>query len=485
MSSEAKIADRAARAAWWGGMEIAIRQGLQLAVLLVLARLLAPADFGLASMMVVFTSVATLLVDAGLPAALIQRGASSADEETTVFLFGVTVSAVLAALLWVGAPAIAAFYRQPQLVDLMRAVLIVVPFTAMSIVPDALLARSLDFRTRALAEAASSLAAGLLAIGLAWRGYGVWSLAWMPPVTAALRSATLWLYGGWRPRGRFSVAAFRTLFSFSGYYLASNLLNVVFLRLQALLIGRFFDSRVLGYYTLAQSSEQAPTSFAATLLNRVGLPVLSQVAGNPDRLRDALQRAQRLAMFLFTPIMVGIALAASPLVTLLYGPGWEPIAPILTLLALGSVVWPMHVLNLAAINALGRANLFFRLTLAKKVSSIALVVFAAPFGPIVLAWALLTANLISVFANTWYARRLIGYGLAAQLRDQLATAACCASAAAAAWLSLRWLSQPPGGLAATIAVGAAAYFGVASLLKHQALPELVSVAHSLREGVGR
>jgi O-antigen/teichoic acid export membrane protein len=479
MNSEAaKLASRAARATWWGGMEIAARHGLQFVVMLVLARLLAPADFGLVAMLLVFTSLAGLLVDAGLPAALIQRGASDDDEETTVFVFGVAASAGLAVALWLGAPAIAAFYRQPALVDLMHVALAVVPFTAIAIVPDALFARQLDFRARARAESVGSLVGGSLAIVLAWRGYGVWSLAWMAPTTAAVRSALLLRYSGWRPRGRFRGAAFRDLFSFSGYYLASNLLNVVFLRLQSLLIGRFFDSRVLGYYTLAQNSEQVPSTFVATLLNRVGLPVLSQVAADVNRLREALRRALRLAMFVFMPAMIGIALAAERLVTLLYGPGWEPVAPILALLTLGSLAWPMHVLNIAAINALGRADLFFRLTVVKKISSIALVVVAAPFGPIVLAWALLAANVLSMFANAWYPRRLINYGLLMQVRDQLGTAGCCAVAAGGGWATLHWLPQQPWGLLAAAIVGGALYLGAARLMRHEALPELATLLRS-------
>ena len=481
-SRAAEMAGRAARATCWAGLEIAVRHGVQFVVVLFLARLLAPADFGLVAMMLVFTSLAGLLVDSGLAAALIQRGASSDDEETTAFVFAVAASAVMVAVLWFGAPAIAEFYRQPQLEDLMRVALLVVPFGAMATVPDALLARRLDFRTRARAETASSVVAGGLAVMLAWRGYGVWSLAWMPPVTAALRAAQLWRYSGWRPRGRFRVEAFRGLFSFGGYLLASNLLDVLSLRLQPLLLGRFFDARVLGYYTLAQNTEQAPTSFVATLLNRVGLPVLSGIADDVDRLREAMRRALRLAMFVFVPVMVGIALAAEPLVALFYGPTWAPVAPILAVLALGSALWPMHVLNLSAINALGHAHLFLRLTLIKKGIAIGLVFAAAPLGAVALAWALVAASLLAVFANTWYAWRLMRYGFAAQIRDQLPTATCCALAAGAAWLGLQWLPQKWWGLLAAGTIAGTAYLGAAGLVRHQALPELASMLRSLQAG---
>lgn len=466
------LADRAARASWWGALEIASRHAVQLGVTLVLARLLAPADFGLVAMLLVFTSLGALLVDSGLGAALVQRGASSDDEETSVFMFSVAMGVGVAGLLWLAAPAVAAFYRQPRLVELMAVAVLVVPVAALAVVPDALLSRSLDFRTRARAEAVSSATAGAVAITLAWRGHGVWSLAWMPPVTAAMRALLLWAATGWRPRGRFDRVAFGRLFGFGGYMLAANLLDVVSLRLQSLLLGRLFDARVLGYFTLAQNTEQAPASFIGTLLNRVGLPVLSSVAGDRDRLREALRRALRLSMFVFLPVMVGIALAAPPLVSLLYGPGWNAVAPILAVLALGSSLWPLHVLNLAAINALGRADLFLRLTVVKKAIAIPLVLIAAPHGPVAIAWALLAAGIVGVVANTWFAHRMVGYGLLAQMRDQGATVAGTAFAAATGWFSLDAL--PVGGPWLIVAglASAATYLLVAIVLRNPALDEV-------------
>jgi hypothetical protein len=140
------LAQRAAGAAWWSSLEILARFGVQFFVMVVLAHLLTPADFGLIAMLLVFTSVGTVLVDSGFGAALVQRQKNTADDETTVFIFTISVGVVAASILIFCAPSIASFFDQPKLVDLTRVIAVVLPLGAFAAVPDALLTMKLDFK---------------------------------------------------------------------------------------------------------------------------------------------------------------------------------------------------------------------------------------------------------------------------------------------------------------------------------------------------
>jgi O-antigen/teichoic acid export membrane protein len=475
-----ELANKATKAAWWSTLEIAARYGVQLLVMILLARLLTPADFGLIAMLLVFTAVAALLVDSGFGTALVQRQRTSDDDETTVFLSGLAISVLVGGALWLAAPAIATFYSQPKLVPLTRLLVWVLPLSAFAAVPDALLTQRLDFRARANAEIVASLCSGTLAVLLAWRGFGVWSLAWQSIAAIGMRAAMLWLFSHWRPRGRFSMASFRGLFGFGSYMLMANLLNTISIRLQSLLIGKLFDSRTLGYYTLAQNTQQAPAQFMSGVLNRVGLPVFSTVADQPGKLVGALRLSLRVALFVFVPCMVGIAVVAKPLIAMVYGQRWVPAAPLLSILAVSATFWPLHVLNLAAIGAQGRSDLIFRLELVKRVVSIGLILACSPFGPIAIAWAVLAASLFGVLVNTWYSRRLLGYSVLAQLQDQSATLLLTAMAAAVAWLASNWLKHPPVALAVAVVAAAATYFGGAALGKVPAWRDLQALLHTLR-----
>lgn len=481
MGSNTQILEkRAASAAWWSTLEILARYGVQFLVMVVLARLLTPDDFGLIAMLLVFTSVGTLLVDSGFGAALVQRQHTTPDDETTVFIFTVGVGIVTAGILVLTAPAIAAFFDAPKLINLIRVMAVVLPLGAFAAVPDALLTMKLNFKARARAEMIASLCSGTVAVVLALRGFGVWSLAWQGIVSVGARGLLLWLYSGWRPCGRYRGVSFRRLFGFGGYMLLTGLLNTIAVRMQALLIGKLFDARQLGYYTLAQNTQQAPASMMSSILSRVGLPVFSTLAGDYAKLLAALRTSLRMAMFLFVPCLVGIALVAKPLIDLLYGDRWISAAPVLSILALSAALWPIHVLNLAAIGALGKSNLLLRVEVVKQSTSIGLIIACAPWGPIAIAWAVLGGSILSVFINSHYSRKLLGYGALSQLADQSPTFALSTAAAIVGWAVLHWTNFGPQSMLGAIAASAAVYLLLAALTRNTALAGLLSIARTLR-----
>jgi len=479
------ITKRAADATWWSTLEITARYSVQFVVMIVLARLLSPAEFGLFAMLLVFTSIAALLVDSGFGTALVQRQRTTDDDETTVFLFTIGISAVVAAILWLTAPAIAQFYSEPAVTPLLRLSLFALPLGALASVPDALLTQRLDFASRTKAEIVASLCSGVVAVVLAWRGFGVWALAWQAIVAIGVRALLLWAYSGWRPRGRFNESSFRGLLGFGSYMLMANLLNTLSTSLQSLLIGRLFDASALGYYTLAQNTQQAPASFVSGILNRVGLPVFSTVADQPKKLTGALKLSLRVAIFLFVPCMVGIAVIAKPLIITLFGERWAPAAPLLSILSLSTALWPLHVLNLTAISAQGRSDLFFRLEVLKRIVSICLILLFSPGGPIAIAWAVLASSLFAVAANTWYSGKLLGYGALAQLRDQRGTLTLSALAALPGWAVLHWTVPSIPSMAFAVAVAAATYLVGAIVGRHAALADIVGLWRTLRAGKAR
>jgi teichuronic acid exporter len=473
------LGNRAANATWWSTLEILARYGVQFFVMVLLARLLTPQDFGLIAMLLVFTSIGAVLVDSGFGTALIQRQTPSADDETTVFIFTTGVSIAIAAILMLTAPAIASFFGQPKLVALTRVMALSLPLGAFAAVPDALLTMRLDFKARARAEVIASLCSGVVAIALAWQEFGVWSLAWQGLVAIGIRGLLLWVYSGWRPRGHFRSESFRSLFGFGGYMLLSGLLNTTGMRLQSLVIGKLFDSRALGYYTLAQNTQSAPVTFIGSVLNRVGLPVFSSVAHDRDKLLEALRMSLRMTMFLFVPCMLGIALVAKPLVELLYGARWASAAPILSILAASATLYPVHVLNLATISAQGRSDLFFRLEVIKQLAVIGLILVSSPGGPIAIAWGIFASGIVGAIVNTHYSKKLLGYGVMAQMTDQGATFVLSLPAACAGWAILHWTRPNPISMFGAVVISATIYVVLAVTTKNKALNGLISMVRAL------
>lgn len=479
LSRDPTLTQRATRAAWWSAVEIVARYGTHFIVVMVLARVLRPADFGLLAMLLVFTAFSALLVDGGLGAALVQKQQTSADEEASVFVASFSMGCALAVLLWLLAPAIARFYAEPILVPLLRVLLWVIPLGALSVVPSALLSRQLNFRTRAIAELIASLFSAVLALWLASQGQGVWSLVWQAVVWAGLRALLLWLLSGWRLRGRFVWRAFSGLIAFGGFLLLASVINVLAVRVQSLLIGRLFDARSLGFYYIAQDTQQAPTQLASSLLSRVGLPMFSVVAAQPAKLAGALRLSLRLSMFVFAPVMLGTAIMAEPIVIVVYGRGWEPAAPLLGILALAGVFWPLYALNLVALSASGRSDLVLKLEIIKALVLIPLVVVASRLSVEAVAWAVFTSSIASVVINTWYSRRLLGCGLGLQLREIAPVIALAAVAVASAWLVSRLTEGSAAALAVAVPAAIAVYIAGAAAFRVQAWHDFVGFLRAL------
>ena len=459
-------------ASFWGAVEVAVRHVLQLLVLLALALLLEPGDFGLMAMVLAFTAFGPLLCDFGLGMALIQKQDATGSDETAVMAVNIALAVVFAIALLGAAPSIAIFYSEPRVADMVKLMALSLPLAAVSIVPDAVLTKRLAFRTRARIELFSSLAGALVALFLAFHGYGVWSLAWQVLSAAATRAVMLWTASGWRPTRQPRFSGLRSLLGFGGYLLAANLVDTLYMRLQALLVGRFAGAADAGLYTMAQTIPQAPGTFIGTLIHRIGLPLLASMHGDRERSAAAFSRALSATMFVFSPVMVCIALLAEPLVSIGLGPRWDGTATLMVPLALATLFWPWHVLNLVALSAAGRSDTVLKVEVPKKSMAIALLVAVSPMGVEYMAWSVFVSSVLSVPLNAVPVGRLIGEGLTRQLRTLGPTLWLLLASGSAGLLCSALV--PAGGAQAFLpSVLALAVYGVGAVLfSHPAINEL-------------
>lgn len=404
-------------AAKWSALDVFMRQGVQFVVSIVLARLLVPEDFGVIAMLAMFIGVAGIFIDSGFSSALIQRQHTTRTDESTVFFFNLGMGTFTALLLCATAPWIAAFFKQPVLQYLTYAMAFNLFVNAFGSIHNTLLSKEMNFKTLAKVGVVSSVVAGALAIYLASQRYGVWSLAGYSVATSIVTVSLLWRWHPWRPAWTFSFASLRSFFRFGGYTMAATLTDVFSTNLYLVLIGKLYSVRDVGFYSRAQNTQQLPITLMMGIINRVAFSTFSSVAEDKARLARGLRQAQAIAMLVNTPILVGLIILAEPLVLTLFGAQWLPCVPILQVLGLGGLLWPLHVLNLNILSAQGRSDLFFWLTICKKVFTISLTVAASFYGVMAIAWSQVVISVFAYFANTYYTKVLLGYGGWKQLSD--------------------------------------------------------------------
>ncbi|WP_290896155.1 lipopolysaccharide biosynthesis protein [Hoeflea sp.] len=403
----------------WSASDVVLRQGFQFAISIVLARLLTPEDFGIIAMLLLFAGIAGAFANGGLTWALIQCQDVTIEDESTVFWLNLLAGSLVALLFWFSGVWIAAFYEVPVLENLAGLMAVTVVVTAIGGTQQALFSKALNFRPLLVAGASAALTSGVVSIWLAWQGYGVWALAVQALVSAMATTTVVWFASSWRPRFICSLASAKRLFGFGGYMLLSSLLDIVYLRFYAILIGKFYGVREVGFYTRAETTSLFPAGIVIGIVGRVTFPLFSHASGDLERLRTSLQLAMRSVALVYAPAMFGLLAVAEPLVLVLFGKQWLPAVPFLQVLCLTGLFLPLQILNHHALLALGRSELHFRLEVLKKVMGISILVSVAGFGAIAIAWGTVLASTLSYLVNTHYSRKLLAYGFVSQLRDML------------------------------------------------------------------
>ncbi len=470
---------RALSATLWSGADALLSHALLFVVSIILARLLSPEEFGTVALLSLFTGLASVFVNSGFSSALIQQQDVSHVDESTVFWFNLGMGVVAGLSLWAAAPWIASFFGKPILVPLTGVMAVNVFLSSVGSIHRTLLTKSLDFRTLMKVSGTATLLSGGVAVAMAWLGFGVWALAVQAVAATAATSLLLWLLSSWRPAPVFSLASARRLFGFGGYLMVSGLLDVVYARVYTVLIGKLYGVRDLGFYNRAEGTKQIPAELLTDILSRVAFPIFSATAADTARLRLGVQLALRGIMLVNVPMMLGLAAVAEPLVSTLFGARWLPAVPVMRVLCLGAVFWPLHVINLNALLAQGHSRLFFRLEVAKKVLGVSVLAVGAMYGMMGLAWSQVAFAVLAFGINAYYSNRLLGYGAVAQARDLAPTLAIAIPMAMGTyWVGTRMHLAPILELLALTGFGAASYLLVAWVCRLAALRDVIELLRS-------
>lgn len=470
---------QAASAGMWSSIEMLFRQGVQFGVSVLLARLLQPADFGVIALLLFFTSLSTVFTQ-GLTLGLVQRKDTTQDEESAVFWMNMAEAIVVALVLVALGGVIARFYHQPVLKPLMAVAGAQIVLSALGAVQNALLSRELRFDRLMRAGVASSILSGIAGVLAALAGWGVWALALQTVTAAALSSMVLWMVSPWRPSFHFRFGTLRPLWSFGSWLSLSTALEVVYTQGFALLLGKFYGMRQLGFFNRALGTAQLPTSVLSMLVSRIALPLFSARNDDPAAVRRGARLAIGLSMMLNVPAMLGLAIL-SPLVTqLLFGTKWLPSAPILSILALGGMLLPLHVVNVQIVLAQGASVVFFRLEVAKKLAGVTCVLAGSLFGIYGLAWSGVVASIIAFWLNAMPNRRSIDYGMLRQVIDLSGLFLPSAAMCGVIWL-LRGIIVAPlvVEVAVLVLAGAATYLAAGLALRVSLFRDALDIGFNL------
>lgn len=344
----------------WSAISQAGRQGTQLLTMIILARLLAPSDFGVVEMAMVVIGFVGIFKDLGTAAAIIQRKELSETLLSSIFWVNVCFGSLAMILLFLFAPLVGLFYREVRVVVVLQVLSISFFISGLGILHQALLERTLSFSSLAKLEAISVFVGAILGIGLAFAHAGVWSLVFQSLVTVSVATILLWLSSSWRPQWFFRWSEVKTISSFSLNLTGFSIFNYFARNVDYLLIGRYLGAQELGYYALAYRILLFPLQNISAVIGRVMYPVLSSIQDDNKRFSSAYLKVAASISLVSFPLMMGALALAKPVILVFFGEKWQPVILLVMILAPVGLMQSIGTTVGAIYQAKGRTDWMFR-----------------------------------------------------------------------------------------------------------------------------
>jgi teichuronic acid exporter len=405
----------------WTFIEQFGSKAINFIVQIILARLIAPEEFGLLGMILVFSAIGNSLSDSGMTQSLIRSDNPDEEDFSTVFTLNLCLSLFLYLVFYFSAPFISDFYDQPRLTGLIRAYCLVIIISSLFVIQKARLTYDLNFKSQMRAELPALFISGFIGIAFAYNGYGVWALIYMQ-IISGLSLALIYFYQTrWIPTFKISRIKLREHLNF-GYKLAiSGIISRVIKNIFPMVIGKYFSAAMVGYYTRAFTMKELPVLTISNTLDKVVYPLLAKIKNNEDQLKKAYQKIQILSLFVLSTIMLLLILTAHPLFGLLLGEEWLPAVPFFQLLCITGIFYPINKYNANLLKVKGRTDLYLKMAVIVNITLVLGIVFTVRYGVIPLILAQVFNSLLAVFINIYYANKFISYPYKEQFGDAFKT----------------------------------------------------------------
>lgn len=447
-------------------------------VSIVLARILAPEDYGTIALVTVFTTILQVFVDSGLGTALIQKKNADDLDFSSVFYFNFVVCLVLYAAMFMAAPVIAKFYGDVTLTPIIRVISLTIVISGVKGIQQAYVSKNMLFKRFFFSTIGGTIFSAFIGIGLAKAGYGVWALVAQQLSNTTVDTVILWITVRWRPRKNFSWERLKGLLSFGWKLLVSSLLDTCYNNLRNLIIGKMYSPSDLAFYNQGDKFPKLIVTNINTSIDSVLLPTMSSAQDDRERVKNMTRRAIKTSTYVMAPLMMGLAFCATPIVKLVLTDKWLPCVPFLRIFCITYMFWPVHTANLNAINAMGRSDWFLRLEIIKKIMGMAILLSTMWFGVMAMAYSLLLSSVLSQIINSWPNRKLLGYGYLEQVRD-FAPGILLAVAMGICVYLIGYISLPTiVTLGIQILAGATFYIGISAILKLEEFEYLLGMIKS-------
>lgn len=443
-------------------------QGFNFIVSLVLARLLMPEEYGIIALVTVIITILDVFVTYGFGNSLIANKDSDDIDFSTCFYFGLILAFVVYALVFMLAPLISIFYKYgDELTPVIRVMALRIPIASINSVQQAYVSKHMDFKKFFYATLIGTVISGVIAIIMAYYGFGIWALVEQYLGNVIIDTICLWIIVGWRPKLVFSFKRLKSIYDYGWKILAVGLIDTIYNQIRSLVIGKKYSSSDLALYNKGTQFPAFGMQLVEPTINSVLFPALSQCRDDQAMMRGIARRVIKLTTYIVFPIMVGLGVVAEPLIVTLLTEKWIDSVIYLQIGCIAYMFRPLQFVNNSIIKASGNSGLLLKLDIIKKIIGIASLFVGMYYGVIGIALSLVFVYIVSTILNIAPNRKILNYGYWLQFSDIFVNLAISAAMGVIVYLLRFAISNDLILLVVQIITGVMVYIGLSLLTKNE------------------
>ncbi|MCR4874141.1 MAG: lipopolysaccharide biosynthesis protein [Clostridia bacterium] len=462
---EAGLKNKTIASLLWKTLERFGAKMIQFVVSIVLARILLPEDFGVVALLTVFIEIATVFVQNGFSAALIQQKEIDNTDYNTAFWSSLFISIVVYAVIFIIAPYVANYYEIPILNPLLRVLGTMIVVGSFNSVQISYLRRNLEFKKLFICSMGATVLSGAVGIAMAYLDFGVWALIAQQLGSVVLTTISMIFVVKWKVKFEFSTKKMKKMFNFGWKLLLSGLLDAVYNNLYTIIIGKKYTKDDLAYFNKAKQFPSVIVENINGALIAVMFPVMSRMQDDIARLKEATRSTLKLSCYIVFPMMVGLAVCAEPIISIVLTDKWLPAVPFLQMWAVVFAFFPLASINLQVYNALGKSSVFLWLEIAKKIIGVTVLFVTLKYGLIWMMVGKIAVTVLSSVINAFPNKKYLKYGYLQQLLDLTPTILLSAAMGAGVWAFSLIPMNIYAKLVLEILLGVAIYVGLSYIFK--------------------
>lgn len=468
---------------WSFGQQF-LRQFINIAIGVLLARLLEPRDFGLIGMVTIFTFFAQVLVDFGLGAALVQRQKLTDQLVSTVFFMNFALSVIIYIILYISAPFIADFYGNVELIDITRVMSLKFIIAGVTVVQKSVLTKYFKFKNLALVNTVALIVSSVVALIMVYLGYGVWALVCKGLLDSLISSVIYWSYSEIRIKLLFSMRECKQVYNFGKYVVLNSTLDYLVKNADSFIVGKVLGDVSLGIYNRAFSLMILPVRNVSRIVNKVIYPTFCEFQEDNERLANIYVKTCRVIALVVFPMMLWVSVNAHELVLFLYGQKWAEMIPVIRVISILGALQTILVLNKSIYNSKGEVALGMRVNLIFSLFLIVCLLFGVYIGKLQgLVNAYLLVNVIGFLPLLYFATRLIKLNLITLIGGLKKILFVSILVAGINYLFLKNINGDFASffyLVASLLVNGILYLGILKLFKERALSDVFNLIKNKR-----